>query len=97
MQNRIVLAPSKAVPLLWRFLCLHSIYLCTSCPCVVLIQGLAWHGVKGLTVPMEGEPRTLWGQQSNHVGEQMQSCGHMNVAMSAWKCLDGPFVLDRGG
>lgn len=100
MQNRIVLAPSKAAPLLWRFLCLPSIYLCTPCECGVLVQGLAWRRVNGLTMSAEGEPKTLCGQQSNHVGEQMQSCGHMNVVMSAWKCLeeqlDSPFVLDRG-
>lgn len=97
MQNRIVLAPSKAAPLSWRFLCRHSIYLCTSCECAVLIQGLAWHRVK---VPTEGKSKTLCGQRSHHVGEQMQSCGCMNVVMSAWKGLeeqlDGPSVLDRG-
>lgn len=84
----------------WRFLCLHSIYLCTSCECVALIQGLAWHGVKGLTVPTEGEPKTVCGQQSNCMGEQMQSCGHMNMVMSARKSLEeqlgSTFVLDRG-
>lgn len=49
MQNRIVLAPSRAA-LFCMFLCLHFIYLCSSCEFVALFQGRAepaWQRVEG--------------------------------------------------
>lgn len=84
MHNRIALAPSKAA-LLWRFPCLHFIFLCTEF--VVLSQGCAepaWQRVEGACqCPLMGEPKIAYGQQNNHVGERMHISGHMHMVMSA--------------
>lgn len=91
MQNRAVLAPSKAAPLLWGFLCLHSIYLCTSCECVVLVQGIGW---KGSQCPLRGNPKlsadsriTTWESRCRAVGVWMCSCQHGSVWKSNWMVL----------
>lgn len=84
MQNRIVLAPSKAA-LLWRFLCLHFIYLCTSWEFVGLVRGcaeLAWQRVEGT------HDAYWWGNQKLSMDSRIttKENGCISVGICMWSC-----------